>query len=68
MTDLNNERRRKRKGLGKSRRYMEKLIYLVHWDDNAADTYLYGSRILFHENGIVEYENRRMPSGKGMSY
>lgn len=63
MTDLNNERRRKRKGLGKSRRYMEKLIYLVHWDDNAADTYLYGSRILFHENGIVEYENRRMPSG-----
>ncbi len=42
---------------------MEKLIYLIHWEDNAADTYLYGSRVVFHENGIVEYENRRMPSG-----
>lgn len=42
---------------------MEKLIYLVFWDDNAADTYLYGSRMAIHENRMVEFENSRMPSG-----
>lgn len=42
---------------------MERLIYLVFWDDSAADTYLYGSRMVIHENRLVEFENSRMPSG-----
>ena len=42
---------------------MEDRIYLVFWDENAADTYLYGSEITFHKNRLVEYENHRMASG-----
>lgn len=42
---------------------MEKLVYLIYWDDNAADTYLYGSRLVLHEDRTAEFRNDRMPSG-----
>lgn len=47
--------------MGDSRR--EPIIYLVQWEDDAAETYLYGTKLTFGENGTVLFCNEMMPSG-----
>ena len=38
-------------------------MYVVYWDPNGQDTYLYGSSLTFQKDGTVIFENERMPSG-----
>lgn len=35
----------------------------VFWSEYSSDTYLYGSKIVFHKKDDVEYENLLMPPG-----
>lgn len=37
--------------------------WTIYWNENASDTYLYGSRILIHGKDDVSFENRLMPPG-----
>lgn len=37
--------------------------WTIYWNENASDTYLYGSRILIHGKDDVSFENRHMPPG-----
>lgn len=35
----------------------------IYWNEYTADTYLYGSEILFHDKEDVEFKNELMPPG-----
>ena len=35
----------------------------IYWNEYAADTYLYGSEVIFHSKDDVEFKNRLMPPG-----
>lgn len=35
----------------------------VYWNEYASDTYLYGSKIQFHQKDDIEFENHLMPPG-----
>lgn len=35
----------------------------IYWNNQASDTYLYGSEIVFHKKENVEFKNRLMPPG-----
>lgn len=37
--------------------------WTIFWNEYAEDTYLYGSKIVFHKKDDVEFENRLMPPG-----
>lgn len=38
-------------------------IYVIYWDNDGQDAYLYGSGVIFRRDGSVSFENERMPSG-----
>lgn len=37
--------------------------WTVYWNEYASDTYLYGSRVIFHKKDDVEFQNLLMPPG-----
>jgi accessory Sec system protein Asp3 len=37
--------------------------WIVYWNEYTEDTYLYGSKIVFHKKDDVEFENLLMPPG-----
>ncbi len=37
--------------------------WIIYWNEYASDTYLYGSKVLFHRKDDVEFVNRLMPPG-----
>ncbi len=37
--------------------------WTVYWSEYASDTYLYGSKIIFHKKDDVEFQNLLMPPG-----
>lgn len=37
--------------------------WIVYWSEYTADTYLYGSEVIFHKKDDVEFRNTRMPPG-----
>jgi len=37
--------------------------WTIYWSEYASDTYLYGSKVLFHKKDDVEFVNRLMPPG-----
>ncbi len=37
--------------------------WVIHWDNYARDTYLYGAKLIFHAKDDVEYQNEMMPAG-----
>lgn len=37
--------------------------WIIYWSEYASDTYLYGSKILFHKKDHVEFTNMLMPPG-----
>ena len=37
--------------------------WVIYWNEYAADTYLYGSRLIFHKKDDVEFINQLMPPG-----
>ncbi len=45
---------------------MEKVIYLIYWDHDLVDSYLYGSRVTYQRDGSVSFVNELMPSGRAI--
>ena len=37
--------------------------WVIYWNEYSADTYLYGSKIIYHKKDDVEFHNRLMPPG-----
>ena len=37
--------------------------WTVYWNEYSANTYLYGSRVLYHARDDVEFQNILMPPG-----
>ena len=37
--------------------------WTIYWNEYSADTYLYGSEIIYHKKDDVEYRNLLMPPG-----
>ena len=37
--------------------------WTIYWSEYSADTYLYGSEIVYHKKDHVEFKNRLMPPG-----
>ena len=37
--------------------------WIIYWNEYSADTYLYGSKIIYHKKDDVEFENLLMPPG-----
>lgn len=37
--------------------------WTIYWNEYSADTYLYGSEIMYHKKDDVEFTNRLMPPG-----
>lgn len=37
--------------------------WTIYWNEYASDTYLYGSEVIFHKNGSVDFRNELMPPG-----
>lgn len=37
--------------------------WTIYWNEYSADTYLYGSQIIYHKKDDVEFNNRLMPPG-----
>ena len=37
--------------------------WIIYWNEYASDTYLYGSKVIFHKKDDVEFENLLMPPG-----
>ncbi|MBQ6814273.1 MAG: accessory Sec system protein Asp3 [Lachnospiraceae bacterium] len=37
--------------------------WIIHWNEYASDTYLYGSKVYFHKKDDVEFVNELMPPG-----
>ena len=35
----------------------------IGWSEYCSDTYLYGSKVIFHDAEDVEFKNSRMPAG-----
>lgn len=35
----------------------------IYWSEYASDTYLYGSKVLFHKKDDIEFSNKFMPPG-----
>ena len=39
------------------------IVNIIYWDNHAANTYLYGSNVVFHNEDEVFYDNELMPAG-----
>lgn len=37
--------------------------WVIYWNEYTEDTYLYGSKVIFHKKDDVEFENTLMPPG-----
>lgn len=41
----------------------KEIAWKIYWSDYTTNSYLYGSKIVFHDKGHVEFENKLMPPG-----
>lgn len=41
----------------------KEIAWKIYWSDYTTNSYLYGSNIVFHDKGHVEFENMLMPPG-----
>lgn len=42
---------------------MTEAKWTIYWNEYSSDTYLYGSKLIFHAKDDVEFQNRLMPPG-----
>lgn len=42
---------------------MAEVKWNIFWNEHSSDTYLYGSRLVFHSRDDVEFQNTLMPPG-----
>lgn len=42
---------------------MSQIRWMIYWNEYASDTYLYGSRVIFHKRDDVEFCNALIPPG-----